>query len=415
MKLGAAVLLFLLILRLGGTALAQTVTIGVLPPDPDTVVDAFPGMPLTAINGGAPDVATLRNASFAWSARPCPQAVKIRFFRSGPMPGRGPTPVVSFAERGPFDVNSLTQSVSLEPPVEVQPGDSLAIVRLTPCGNPMAKSSTGSFLAFAGDVSSLTPGTHGEAKLYQNATLSLQATGVLPVPDLPQPAAILPIVGVAQGVNGAFFRTSVQLHNPTSTPASGRLVLRPSGRIGAETDPFVPYSLAPFQAVSIPDLFHTIGFSGLASADLQVAAGPIPIVIARVFNDAGPAGTTGFTEEPIAPGEALTPERFGYLILPYDLDKYRFNIGLRTLGAHVSVLANLYDSTGQLLTQALRRIPPHFHLQESAAQFLGSASLPENGRVLISLVGSEGRAIVYGATVDNQTNDPSFQVARQFP
>src|SRR5207249_12067487 len=132
----------LVVLLPGSIVLGQTVTIGALPLHPDVVVDAYPGDALTAFTSATPPVAgaTLTHASFSWSKRPCPAAAKIRFFRLGPPPGRGPTPFQSFADRGPFDVNALTQSVPLSPPVDVLPGDSIAIVRLTPCGNPMASS-----------------------------------------------------------------------------------------------------------------------------------------------------------------------------------------------------------------------------------------------------------------------------------
>ena len=45
--------------------------------------------------------------------------------------------------------------------------------------------------------------------------------------------------------------------------------------------------------------------------------------------------------------------------------------------------------------------------------FLNGVSLPAGGSVTV-LVGS-GSAIVYGATVDNRTGDPSLQIARATP
>src|SRR5204863_1630574 len=125
-------------------------------------------------------------------SRPCPAAVKIKFFRLGPPLPRGPTPLQSFAERGPFDVTALTQSVLLSPAVEVQPGDSIAIVRVAMCGNPMAQSpGPGFFYAFAGDVTSDIPGI--SFPIFYSGSLSVQATNM--PPQSPDPTAIVPVVG----------------------------------------------------------------------------------------------------------------------------------------------------------------------------------------------------------------------------
>jgi len=416
--MGAAAGLFLGCLSfsfLAGTARGQTVRVGALPSRPNIVVDAYPGERLTAIDFTEPAgaSATLSHAWFSWSSTPCPLAAKIRFFRFGPPPPVGPTPWRSFAERGPFDITSPVQYVLLTPPVEVQRGDLVGIVRLTSCGNPMGQTTEAEiFAAFKGDLDSITLEASPPATEYSGSLAILAANVFLPSPSV---AAVLPVVGSAPGANGSFFRTSVQLHNPGSTLTTGRIVVHPSGKSGSESDPSLRYSLGAGQAVFIADLLPAIGMSGLGSADLEVETGVVPVTVVRVFNDAGPGGTTGFTESLLAPEEALSPEQFGYLILPPDSAAFRFNIGVRTFDVAVSILANLYDSTGRLLRQGATLIPPNFHMQENVADFFGQSSLPENGRVLISLFGSGNRAIVYGATVDNRTNDPSFQLARPFP
>ncbi len=188
-----------------------------------------------------------------------------------------------------------------------------------------------------------------------------------------------------------------------------------SGRSGSESDPSLRYSIAAGQSLFIPDLLPAIGISGLGSADLEVESGPVPVAVVRVFNDAGPAGTTGFTEDLILPEEALSPEEFGILILPPDLAAYRFNIGMRTFDAGASILANLYDSTGHLVAQVARLVQSNFHSQENTTDFFRVPELPANGRILINLFSAGSSAIIYGATVDNRTNDPSLQLAAKVP
>ena len=221
---------------------------------------------------------------------------------------------------------------------------------------------------------------------------------------------ILPVVGSAPGVGGSFFRTSVQLHNPTSSVISGRIVFHPSGLSGSSSDPAMPYTLSPGQTQSIADLLPAMGRSGLGSADIETTSGTFPAATFRVFNDAGAAGTTGFTEEPIRAEDALRPGQLGVLVLPVDLTNFRFNLGVRTLDGGATVTMTLRDPSGAVVTTVSRAFPSTYHEQQSASAFLGVSTLPAGGSIEIT-VGS-GAAIVYGATVDNRTGDPSLQIAR---
>lgn len=224
---------------------------------------------------------------------------------------------------------------------------------------------------------------------------------------------ILPVVGSTPGAGGTFFKTSVQLHNSTSSAISGRIVFHPSGVAGSDSDPALSYSLAPGQTRSFADLLPAIGQSGLGSADVQVTSGSAPVATVRVFNDAGPSGTTGFTEDLMRPEEALQARQQGVLLVPADLVAYRLNIGVRTLEAGGSMTLTVRDAGGAVVATVPRGFPAVYHEQQAAGVFLNGVSLPAGGSVTV-LVGS-GSAVVYGATVDNRTGDPSLQVARAAP
>jgi streptogramin lyase len=224
---------------------------------------------------------------------------------------------------------------------------------------------------------------------------------------------ILPVVGSTPGAGGTFFKTSVQLHNSTSSAISGRIVFHPSGVAGSDSDPALSYSLAPGQTQSFADLLPAIGQSGLGSADVQVTSGSAPVATVRVFNDAGPSGTTGFTEDLMRPEEALQAGQQGVLLVPADLVAYRLNIGVRTLEAGSSMTVTVRDAGGAVVATVPRGFPAVYHEQQAAGVFLNGVSLPAGGSVTV-LVGS-GSAVVYGATVDNRTGDPSLQIARFSP
>lgn len=217
-------------------------------------------------------------------------------------------------------------------------------------------------------------------------------------------------MGSTGGVRGTLFRTSVQLHNSTSTATTGRIVFHPSGASGSGSDPALFYSLSPGQTQSITDLLPAIGRSGLGSADIEATSGSVPAATVRVFNDAGEAGTMGFTEQPMRSEEALRPGNFAVLLLPADLTNFRFNLGVRTLDGGATATLTLRDAAGAVVGTVSRAFPATYHEQQSAGVFLGVSTLPAGGSIEIT-VGS-GAAIIYGATVDNRTGDPSLQIAR---
>ena len=390
--------------------LAQTVTVGNLPANPNF---GFNQTPVTLIDLSNPANASgnLTNAAFTWSVTPCPAAAKLKFFRPTPSGG------FSFlAERGPYDVTSLTSFVILSPPVAVQAGDLIGITRLTTCGSPVGQTpgATQGLIGFASDVTSGVTASQGS--LFPNATLSAQATGTVtqPPPSV-EPAAIIPVVGSTPGALGqAFFRTSVQLFNPGTTRMTGRLVYHPAGASASSTDSALLYVLEPGETRAIPDLLPAMGLTGLGSLDVVTDAGTAtPLFVVRVFNDGGAAGTTGFTEEAVKPAEALVAGERGFLIAPPDAALYRFNVGVRTLGSGATLAITARNAAGTITRTLTRTYPPNYFEQRDSASFLNGAAVAANESITIQIV--SGSAIVYGATVDNRTNDPSLQFATRAP
>ena len=139
------------------------------------------------------------------------------------------------------------------------------------------------------------------------------------------------------------------------------------------------YTLNPGQTQSIVDLLPAMGRSGLGSADIEVTSGSVPAATARVFNDAGAAGTTGFTEEAMRSEEALRPGQSGVLLLPANLTSFRFNLGVRTLEAGAAATVTLRDAAGAVVATVSRTFPVTYHEQQSAAAFLGVSTLPVGG------------------------------------
>jgi hypothetical protein len=220
---------------------------------------------------------------------------------------------------------------------------------------------------------------------------------------------IIPVVGSAPGSLGSFFRTTVTLHNPNNVTITGSIVFHPQGRSGSSTDPKVSYFISPGLTAAYDDLVATMKLTGVGSADLIPATGGTPLVVTRIFNDAGANGTSGMTEDLILPSEALKTGDVATLIAPPDPSRTRFNIGIRTLESGAAMTVTLRDIEGQLIRTVPLQFGPTYFQQTGAAALLGKALA---GTDAITFTIDSGSAIVYGATADNVTQDSSLQFAR---
>lgn len=223
--------------------------------------------------------------------------------------------------------------------------------------------------------------------------------------------AIVPIVGSTRGAHGAEFKTMLQLHNRTSRPAEGTLVVHPAGRSGATGDPSIGYALAPHQTAYFEDIVLEAGLSGLATIDVDVTSGAVPAIVCRVYDEQGEAGTTGAAIRAVGPEAALVAGESGSLIAPPDRGRFRMNVGVRSLGDGVLLGIVVYDEHGVIRGKAAEvELGPDMVVQNGADQIAGM-ELRANESIGFEV--REGSAILYASTVDNTTNDPSMQyVAR---
>ncbi len=226
-------------------------------------------------------------------------------------------------------------------------------------------------------------------------------------------ALVIPVAGSTPGNFGSFFRTAVQLSNVGTEPIRGRFVYHPAGVSGSPTDPSLSFSVAPNSTISYDDLIQTMGQTGLGTLDVMVPSGsPIPVVVARVYNDAGAEGTNGCTEAGIfvvgSDSRVLRTGYTGLLLGPPNDASQRFNIGVRTLFVGANLIFRIRDANGTVVHTVTKSYGPTLFEQLPASTFLG-APVPPNGSIEVDVFGS---AIIYGATIDNVTNDPSIQFAQ---
>lgn len=222
---------------------------------------------------------------------------------------------------------------------------------------------------------------------------------------------ILLVIGSVDGQFNAHFRTALQLHNLSTQPASGRIVFHAAATSGADTDPGVNYTLGAGETRAWPDLLGTLGATGIGSGDI-LSTDPLPAGFVRIFDDGGAQGTTGAAVELFRPEDALNVGDSTVLFAPADPSSFRFNIGVRTLDAPVTLSILVQNAQGATVKTLTRQFPSQYFVQMSDAQFTDSAA-HLNANDSVTLTVGAGSAIVYGATTDNKTQDPALQLGRR--
>lgn len=400
----------ILVILFAASLAAQPLTVGTQIVDLGGTATITNGGPVTYVNlsDGATANGTVNKATVAWSAS-CSNAFKIVFLRQSFQSVAAFTVV---ATRGPFNAVNGRNEVTLSPAVNVNQGDLIGVVQLqavATCGSVRTQSfpdNTGYNLVTTADMST-TGGTIGSSTVYSSGL----TIGAIAFSTNPLLVRILPAAGAVQGAT-SFFRTSLQMLNPTSNTISGSLVFHKQLQPAAPGDPSLPFTLTPGQTISYADVLTSMGTSGLGSLDIVTNGGNAPIATARVFSDGGTLGTSGFSEEGVSPNAALDFFSRGILLIPADLTNFRMNIGVRTLDTGATLDVATYDSAGTLKgTRTLPAYGPNVFDQVPVATFTGLSTVPPGGYILIGFNVFGGRAFVYSSVIDNKTSDSTYRLA----
>jgi len=225
-------------------------------------------------------------------------------------------------------------------------------------------------------------------------------------------ASVLPVVGSAAGSHGSYFKTSMQAYNPSTTTYTLRIVFHPSGKSAAAGDPSKTLTVPAGSMLYYPDLLPAIGVaSGLGSLDVYLPTGETRKLTTtfRVYNDGGAAGTSGFNEDLVTFNKFFTSGATVVLTCPPDPAKARLNVGVRTLADGAAITATLRNSSGAVVKTVAKTYAPNYFEQVTLDGFLGGATVVGNESLTLQV--TSGQVVVYGANVDNTTNDSSASLA----
>lgn len=353
----------------------------------------------------AGDVTSVTVQWMGGGINPCSPGFKVKFFRLSSTGGT----LIFLGERGPFPSLRGLATVAISPPVTLQVRD---LIGITEFGGPICGgvglTTTDTGLNSAQFLEDVTSDKNlSEAGVLSASSLSIQATGG----SSEVRTAIVPTVISSPGNFGANFKTAFQATNPGPYTISGRFVFHPQGRSAAPNDPTLSFSIPSNASISSPDIVAAMGQIGVGSLDVLSTSSSPPLVVARVFNDGGLAGTSGFTEAAVAAEDFLRPSDVARIITPADLANFRMNVGVRTLSSGASLTVQVYATSGTLLSTFTKGYSPDFFEQGDLTSFLNGVAPGPNQTVSITV--TAGSAIVYAATADNRTNDSSIQIGNR--
>lgn len=222
-------------------------------------------------------------------------------------------------------------------------------------------------------------------------------------------AAVVPVVGSADGINGSHFKTALQLHNASSLREEGQLVFV-CPEIESNTES-IDYSLAPGETKVYADVVADFRTAGLGSIDIRPLIGPVPAVIARIEGRAS-GSSPAYTEEEqgIEMSDVITAATTTVLVAPTDLAGSRWNIGLRTFDRGATMKVTVRSANGAVVRSFDKAFAPNSFVHESSAVFLdGNTEAGDSAEIYVS----DGSAVIYGATTDNVTQQPALHMSQR--
>ena len=100
----------------------------------------------------------------------------------------------------------------------------------------------------------------------------------------------------------------------------------------------------------------------------------------------------------------------GAVTMPSDTNRFRLNVGFRTLTAGVTVTVSLHEPTGALVRSATRSFPPNYLAQMSASDLVGG-SVAANQTLVFRI--DSGSVVVYASMVANSGHASTLHIVKR--
>ena len=242
----------------------------------------------------------------------------------------------------------------------------------------------------------------------------------------------VPASAHASGLNGASWRTDVEVHNPGTTAVTYEVALLRQGADNGSGVPTRSFSLSPQQSVRYVDVLSQLfGYTGAAALRLTPVGGATILVNSRTYNLIGansvglPVGASFGQYVPGLPEtEAIGYGEEGRIIQLSHRDAsaltdFRTNVGfVNTTGSPIDLRVDLYTAEGLLLgtiQDASTRLPAWGFSQVNGI-FGTQIGRVEDAYVVVRTATPGGRFFAFATVIDNHlTGDPVFVPAARLP
>ena len=241
----------------------------------------------------------------------------------------------------------------------------------------------------------------------------------------------VPASAHAAGLNGANWRTDLEVHNPGMTAVTYSIALLKQSTDNGGSVPTQTFSLGPQQSVRYVDVLSTV-FSTDGAAALRVTAQSGSLLVnSRTYNLIGtnsvglPVGASfGQFVPGLAESEAIGQGEEGRIIQLTHRDAstladFRSNVGFaNTTASPIDLRIDLMGADGGLLAtiQDDRTHLRPYETKQINGIFGEATSWLEDGYVIVRSMTPEGRFFAFATVIDNHvTGDPIFVPAVKLP
>jgi hypothetical protein len=216
---------------------------------------------------------------------------------------------------------------------------------------------------------------------------------------------LIPLVGSTQGAHGSAFRTSAQLSNPGNSEITGSIVFHPAGIPSGNSNPQFAYRLGPYESQALPDVMASIGVSGVGSLEIVPDAGQAPASSFRIEN-----GPNSVVVPPVEAHSVMHAGTHSAIKMPSDSNRFRVNIGIRTLAAGATIWVCMHEPDGTFIRGFTRYFPQNYVVQMPVSELLGG-EVAANQMVMFTV--NAGSAVILASTLENSGTASTLQVVRR--
>ena len=219
----------------------------------------------------------------------------------------------------------------------------------------------------------------------------------------------IPAAALAAGLEGAFFRTDLDLNNVGSTDITYELLWLPRGADNSDPARSSLLVLRPGAGVRYANVLGEVfGLEPDRIGALAIdASGVNLLAMSRTYNSPGAkaAGTFGQELAGVSPEWMITSGRVKRIIFMHENDDTRANLGCVNGVDHpILVTIDMHDADGRRLETKFMHLGPWSNNQLNR---LFRDHAPVNGYVDVSTETPYATFFCYGSVLDNLTSDPT--------